>query len=124
MTQAEDNDYYLRHLYDGTYNKAGCLFADYENKKDFSDRNTIIYGHNMRDGSMFASLNEYKEQSYYDSHPQMYLVTPDGGYLCDIFAAFEQNQKNPAVILRPGGWNGKMTEPIRPGFRLWRTVPW
>ena len=93
VTQAEDNDYYLRHLYDGTYNKAGCLFADYENKKDFSDRNTIIYGHNMRDGSMFASLNEYKEQSYYDSHPQMYLVTPDGGYLCDIFAAFEAKPK-------------------------------
>lgn len=93
VTQAEDNDYYLRHLYDGTYNKAGCLFADYENKKDFSDRNTIIYGHNMRDGSMFASLNEYKEQSYYDSYPQMYLVTPDGGYLCDIFAAFEAKPK-------------------------------
>ena len=93
VTQAEDNDYYLRHLYDGTYNKAGCLFADYENKKDFSDWNTIIYGHNMRDGSMFASLNEYKEQSYYDSHPQMYLVTPDGGYLCDIFAAFEAKPK-------------------------------
>lgn len=93
VTQAEDNDYYLRYLYDGTYNKAGCLFADYENKKDFSDRNTIIYGHNMRDGSMFASLNEYKEQSYYDSHPQMYLVTPDGGYLCDIFAAFEAKPK-------------------------------
>ena len=93
VTQAEDNDYYLRHLYDGTYNKAGCLFADYENKKDFSDRSTIIYGHNMRDGSMFASLNEYKEQSYYDRHPQMYLVTPDGGYLCDIFAAFEAKPK-------------------------------
>lgn len=42
---------------------------------------------------MFASLNEYKEQSYYDSHPQMYLVTPDGGYLCDIFAAFEAKPK-------------------------------
>ena len=93
VQQGPDNDYYLRHLYDGTYNKAGCLFADYENKKDFSDRTTIIYGHNMRDGSMFASLNEYKEQSYYDSHPQMYLVTPDGGYLCDIFAAFEAKPK-------------------------------
>ena len=42
---------------------------------------------------MFASLNEYKEQSYYDSHPQMYLVTPEGGYLCDIFAAFEAKPK-------------------------------
>ena len=44
VTQADDNEYYLRHLYDGTYNKTGCLFADYENQEDFSDRNTIIYG--------------------------------------------------------------------------------
>ena len=88
VTQADDNEYYLHHLYDGTYNKVGCLFADYEIKADFSDRNTIIYGHNMRDGSMFAALNEYDEQSYFDTHKQMYLVTPEGGYLCEIFAAF------------------------------------
>ena len=88
VTQADDNEYYLHHLYDGTYNKVGCLFADYENKADFSDRNTIIYGHNIRDGSMFAALNEYDEQSYFDTHKQMYLVTPEGGYLCEVFAAF------------------------------------
>ena len=88
VTQTDNNEYYLHHLYDGTYNKVGCLFADYENQEDFSDRNTIIYGHNMRDGSMFATLNEYNEQSYYDGHPQMYLVTPDGGYVVDIFTAF------------------------------------
>lgn len=69
-------------------NKVGCLFADYENRADFSDRNTIIYGHNMRDGSMFALLNRYDEQSYFDTHRQMYLVTPKGGYVMEIFAAF------------------------------------
>lgn len=88
VTQTDDNEYYLHHLYDGTYNKVGCLFADYENQADFSDRNIIIYGHNMRDGSMFATLNEYDEQRYYDGHPQMYLVTPDGGYIMEIFTAF------------------------------------
>lgn len=88
VTQTDDNEYYLHHLYDGTYNKVGCLFADYENAADFSDRNTIIYGHNMRDGSMFAALNEYAEQSYYDTHKQMYLVTPEGGYVVELFAAF------------------------------------
>ena len=89
VTQTDNNEYYLHHLYDGTYNKVGCLFADYENQADFSDRNTIIYGHNMRDGSMFAALNEYGEQGYYDGHPQMYLVTPDGGYVMEVFSAFE-----------------------------------
>lgn len=91
VTQTDDNEYYLHHLYDGTYNKTGCLFADYENQADFSDRNTIIYGHNMRDGSMFASLNEYDEQGYFDTHKQMYLVTPEGGYLCKVFTAFVAN---------------------------------
>ena len=88
VTQTDDNDYYLRHLYDGTENKTGCLFADYENAADFSDRSTIVYGHNMRDGSMFATLNEYDSQEYFDAHPQMYLVTPEGGFVCEIFAAF------------------------------------
>ena len=107
VTQTDNNEYYLHHLYDGTYNKVGCLFADYENQEDFSDRNTIIYGHNMRDGSMFATLNEYDGQSYYDGHPQMYLVTPDGGYIVDIFTAF---------VAKPGE-SGSDTSPWRLNFK-------
>ena len=107
VTQTEDNEYYLHHLYDGTYNKTGCLFADYENKEDFSDRNTIIYGHNMRDGSMFATLNEYNEQSYFDGHPQMYLATPGGGYVVEIFTAF---------VAKPSE-SGSDTSPWRLSFK-------
>lgn len=107
VTQADDNEYYLRHLYDGTYNKTGCLFADYENQEDFSDRNTIIYGHNMRDGSMFAALNEYDEQSYFDGHPQMYLATPGGGYVVEIFTAF---------VAKPSE-SGSDTSPWRLSFK-------
>ena len=93
ITQTEDNDYYLTHLYDGTYNKAGCLFSDYENRADFSDRSTIVYGHNMRDGSMFASLNQYRKQSYYEAHPTMILLTPEGGYVVELFASFNASPK-------------------------------
>ncbi|MEY8440692.1 class B sortase [Anaerotruncus colihominis] len=107
VTQTDDNEYYLHHLYDGTYNKVGCLFADYENQADFSDRNTIIYGHNMRDGSMFAALNEYDEQSYFDGHPQMYLVTPGGGYIVEIFTAF---------VAKPSE-SGSDTSPWRLSFK-------
>lgn len=88
VTQTEDNSYYLTHLYDGTYNKTGCLFADYENQADFSDRNTIIYGHNMRDGSMLAVLNDYDAQDFFDAHKKLYLITPEGGYVVELFAAF------------------------------------
>ena len=101
VTQTSDNEYYLHHLYDGTYNKVGCLFADYENQADFSDRNTIIYGHNMRDGSMFAALNEYDTQSYFDGHPQMYLITPDGGYVMEVFSAFEAKPAEPGSDTSP-----------------------
>lgn len=88
VAHADNNEYYLKHLYDGTANKTGCLFIDYENAPDFTDRNTIIYGHNMRDGSMFAELLHYREREYYDAHPSMFLMTPDGGYLVEVFAAF------------------------------------
>ena len=88
VAHTDDNDYYLTHLYDGTANKAGCLFIDYENAAAFTDKNTVIYGHNMRDGSMFASLKEFSSQEYFDAHPFLYLVTPEGGYLVELFAAF------------------------------------
>lgn len=88
VAQGEDNDYYLKRLYDGTKNKAGCLFIDYENAPGFADRNTVIYGHNMRDGSMLASLLSYAEQDYYDAHPSMLLITPEGGYVAELFSAF------------------------------------
>lgn len=123
VTQADDNEYYLHHLYDGTYNKVGCLFADYENKADFSDRNTIIYGHNMRDGSMFAALNEYDEQSYFDTHKQMYLVTPEGGYLCEIFAAFVAKPSESGSDTSPWRLSWKDDGSYTPGLPLWQSVP-
>ena len=88
VMKGTDNDYYLHHTFDGQELKAGSIFMDCQNTADFSDMNTIIYGHNMRDGSMFALLNRYDEQSYFDTHRQMYLVTPKGGYVMEIFTAF------------------------------------
>jgi sortase B len=77
---ADDYTYYLRHLPDGTYNINGSLFMDYGNAADFSDALTVIYGHNMKSGSMFGSLAQYKAQDYYDAHPYLYLYTPTQNY--------------------------------------------
>jgi sortase B len=82
----ENNEYYLSHLFNGERNKLGSLFMDYRNNGDFSDKNTVIYGHNMKDGSMFSSLTKYKDQSYYDSFPTMGLYTPDGNFTIELFA--------------------------------------
>lgn len=86
VVQGRDNDHYLRHMFTGDLNKLGSIFMDYRNSRDFSDRNTIIYGHNMKDGSMFASLAKYRNQSHYDSFPGMVLYTPKGSFMVELFA--------------------------------------
>ena len=83
-----DNSYYLTHLMDGERNKNGTLFIDSRNAEPFTDTNTIIYGHHMKSGKMFASLVEYGEQSYYDEHPYMYYLSPTGNYRLDIISSF------------------------------------
>lgn len=88
VLQAGDNDYYLYRLADGSYNPAGSLFADYRNNADFSSPNTIIYGHNMKNGSMFGSLREYRNQDYYDEHPVIWLLTPEEDYRLELVAGF------------------------------------
>jgi SrtB family sortase len=89
LMQAGDNSYYLKHLYDGTKSKVGSLFIDYENDPGFTDRNTVIYGHNMADGSMLASLNKYRSKEYFGKHKTMRLITPDQTYTVEIFSAFK-----------------------------------
>jgi len=84
VMKAQDYDYYLRHLPDGTLNANGSLFIDYNCASDFSDPLTVIYGHHMMSGSMFASLNGYKKQQYYQEHPCMYLYTKQGNYRIDL----------------------------------------
>lgn len=83
-----DNDRYLHHLFDGTRNAAGTLFVDYRNQRGFVDKHTIIHGHNMRDGSMFALLESYRSQAFFEEHPQFLLITPEGDYVIEIFAGF------------------------------------
>lgn len=88
VMQSDDNDYYLRRLPNGTYNTAGSLFADYRCGEIGETNNYIIYGHNMKNGTMFSSLIKYKSQSYYDKHPVLYLYTPEGAYKIELIAGF------------------------------------
>ena len=88
VAQGKDNDYYLHHLLDGSENRCGCLFLNAQNQTDFSDFHSIIYGHHMKDGSMFKSLKGYQEQAYYDKHPALLLVTPEHQYRVELFAGY------------------------------------
>lgn len=89
VVRSEDNTYYIRHLPDGTWNASGTIFLDYRNQVDFSDSNSIIYGHNRRNGAMFAMLPDYADPEYYEEHPVWYLLTPTKNYKLEIFAGHE-----------------------------------
>lgn len=89
LAQGEDNDYYLHNTFQDTPNIAGCIFLDCENKKDFSDRNSIIYGHNMRNGSMFGKLKKFKEEGVFEKSPYFWIYTPEKIYKYEIFACHE-----------------------------------
>lgn len=88
IVQAKDNDYYLRRLIDGQYNQAGTIFMDYRNCSDFSDFNTIIYGHNMKNDTMFGTLTNYEKQEYYEQHKEMFLYTENTAIKIELFAGF------------------------------------
>lgn len=81
-----DNAYYLNHMIDGTSNSAGTLFIDTNNSNNFADQNTIIYGHNMKNGSMFGQLKKYGKEDFYKEHPCFYVYTKDGVWEYDIFS--------------------------------------
>ena len=87
VLQSNDNMYYLKKLITGEYNSAGSLFMDYRNDSKMQNGNTIIYGHNMKNGTMFGSLQKYKNQDYYETHKLMYYFTPEKNYLVRIFCA-------------------------------------
>lgn len=99
VAQGEDNNQYLHHLLDDTYSEGGTLFMDCECAPNFAGANSIIYGHNMRDGSMFNSLTKYREQAYYDAHPVMYLNTPTQNYKIEIFTAYTCNYDSDTYML-------------------------
>lgn len=92
ILQGQDNAYYLRRLPDGQYNRAGSIFMDFRCTQDFSDAFSIIYGHNMKNDSMFGTLTKYTAQDYYDAHPIMWLFTPARTYKVELAAGFEVSE--------------------------------
>ncbi len=82
------NDYYLNRDLDGNPNVNGSIFIEHLCDPSFGNQNTIIYGHHMKSGLMFADLIKYKDPSYYNSHPYIYIYTPTQNYRVDLYAGF------------------------------------
>ena len=90
IVQGEDNDYYMNHTFEGTVNSSGAIIMDYRDDKYLKDWNTFIYGHNMKNGSMFGSLkNLLKDETLYDSDPYIYVYLPGYIYRYKIFSYYK-----------------------------------
>lgn len=88
------NLYYLSHNYAGTATGYGSIFVLSENAGNFTDFNTLVYGHNMLDGQMFAQLHKFRDKSFFDEHGQILIYTPDRKLTYQVFAAYRTDNLN------------------------------
>ena len=90
IVQAEDNDYYLHRSFEGENLSAGCIFMDCGASSDWSDRNTFVFGHNMRDDSMFGNLKMLiKDPTLCQVNKYFYIYTEEYVYTYEVFACYQ-----------------------------------
>ena len=94
LMQGDDDAYYLKHTFSGNTNTAGSIFIEALNSPNFTDLHTIIYGHNMKNGSMFGGLKEYRSASYLLEHPMVYIDLEDGTHAYEIFSCYETSSNS------------------------------
>ena len=87
VLQGEDNAFYLKHNWKKERNSGGSIFMECKNSADFTDFNTLVYGHRMRDSSMFNALQYYEDADFLAEHPRIYIVTDESVLVYDIFAS-------------------------------------
>lgn len=102
FTQAEGNHKYINTDVEGNYSLAGSIFLDYRNQKDFSDFNSIMYGHHMAENAMFGDLANFQEKEYFDSHRKGNLYFDGKDHPLEFFAfleadAYDSGIYDPAV---------------------------
>lgn len=88
LQSSNDNTYYLNHTIDGEEKKEGAIFTENYNTKTFEDPNTVIYGHDMKNGSMFQSIHKYMDRSFFDNNRDIVIYMPDQILHYKIFAAY------------------------------------
>lgn len=97
FVQGKDNEEYVRANLNKKYLISGTLFLDYESSKDFSSFNTVMYGHNMRNDSMFGDLDRYEKKSYFDSHKTGTVILPNTDYHLEVFAFLVVKSTDPIL---------------------------
>lgn len=103
IVKGKDNQTYLHQTYEKNYNFAGTIFVDYENSGDFSDCNTLVYGHNMKNGSMFGHLKKFREDDrLYKQYKYFWILTPERNYRYEIISAYTTGVNSDTYTLFKG----------------------
>ncbi len=95
VAQTDDNDKYLHTTFEGKANASGCIFMDKDSQTDGQGQHTILYGHNMKNGSMFHELLQYKKADFFNEHPTIYYDTPEGRIELRVIAAYTADANDP-----------------------------
>lgn len=96
IVQGDDNEYYLKKTFKKKDNSAGSIFMEADNNPKFKDMNTFVYGHNMKNGSMFGLMRQYKNESFYKGREHFWIYTPTADYRYEIFASYEPKEDSDA----------------------------
>ena len=94
VVQCGNNSYYMDRMFNRKENPAGTIFVDYRNLSGFRDPNTLIYGHHMRDSSMFHALTDYESAGFFDAHPFMVIISAEEIRLVELFAGYVTDKRD------------------------------
>ena len=94
LQSSEDDNFYLDHDVYKNYSFPGAIYSQSMNKRDYSDRVTVLYGHNMLDGSMFADLHKFSDKDFFDSHKYFYVYTPTRKLTYEVVSAYEYDDRH------------------------------
>ena len=92
--RAGDREFYLHHNINGAYEFAGMIYTEDYNTTDFTDANTVIYGHNMHNDTMFTTLHYFEDRDFFDQHSEVVIYTPDDVLHYTIFAAYAYDSRH------------------------------
>lgn len=92
--EGEDQSYYLTHDMNGDSNQAGSIYTESYNQKDFTDPNTILYGHNMKNGSMFHNVRYFSDPEYFAEHSELFVYLPDRILKYQVISCYETDDRH------------------------------
>lgn len=95
IVRGNDNEHYTHYTFENESNSSGAIFMDFLNRPNFEDFNTIIYGHNMRNGTMFGSLKKLlNDNSIIEENPYFYIFTEDRAFMYEIASVYITNSES------------------------------